>query len=358
MVLANAAIMGEQTMSNRSVAIMDTAGGATPAPDLLVPGGNELFVDPAWWQVIADTYDMKVGVRWTESPHGQVASALPMVAIDDPSGPRTVSLPFCDFVDAPMREADWAPIIDPILASGRRLIIETPAEHPAMVDPRFDSSVDGVHHVVTVDQAPSDLAAGFSQLARRQIRRAEAVGIRYRMATDLDSLRAFFRLHLGVRRQRHGLLAQPFVMFESIHEHFIAQGRGGVIVGELDGEVVGGCLLLVTDNAVHYKFSASAPEQRSNGVSHGAVFAALEYTREVGRPDFDFGRSDLAHTGLVDFKRRYRPRERMLACHIAGPPRNPALLDRLHTLTELFVDSSMPDELAEFAGDYLYRYFA
>ena len=333
-------------------------GGAQNIPDLRVPGSNELFVDPAWWHVIADTYDMYVDVDWIEDAAGGVRSALPTVTINDPSGRRAVSLPFCDFVDAPMQERDWSALVTPLIETGQHVMLDTLADHPAMADPRFESQVDGVDYVVAVDRAPSELVAGFSQLARRQIRRARGAGIRYRLATDLDSLRAYHQLHLGVRRFRHGLLAQPFSMFESIHEHFIEPGRGGVIVGELDGVVVGGCVVLVTDSAVHYKFSASAPEQRSNGVSHGAVFAALQYTSEMGRSDFDFGRSDLAHTGLVDFKRRYRPKERLLARHCAGPQLDPSFRGRLHQLTELFVDPSMPDSLTEFAGDHLYRYFA
>lgn len=357
-VLVEVAMMKERDVQRRSHTRTVDAHGTTAAPDLRVPGANELFIDPAWWRVIADTYGMKVDVRWTEEVEGLVSSALPTVDIDDPSGRRTVSLPFCDFVDAPMQAEDWSAFADPLIESGRRIVLDTTADHPATTDPRFETMIDGVDYVVAVDRKPSELMAGFSQLARRQIKRAARVGIRYRMATDLDSLRAYHRLHLGVRRHRHGLLAQPFSMFESIHEQFIEHGRGGVIVGELDGEVVGGCLLLVTDNAVHYKFSASAPDQRSNGVSHGAVFAALEYTNEMGRPDFDFGRSDLAHNGLVDFKRRYRPQERLLACHTAGPDLNPAFRDRLHRLTELFVDPSMPDDLTELAGNHLYRYFA
>lgn len=356
--LARALAVEEQCVGSRSGTASRAKGGSQQAPNLCVPGANELFVDPAWWRVIADTYAMSVDVQWTEVVEGLVSSALPTVDIDDPSGPRTVSLPFCDFVDAPMKESDWSLFADPLIDSGHRIVLDTRADHPATADPRFTSMVDGVDYIVAVDQDPATLMAGFSQLARRQIRRAERQGIRYRLATDLGSLRGYFDLHLGVRRHRHGLLAQPYSMFESIHEQFIARGRGGVIVGELDGEVVGGCLLLVTDNAVHYKFSASAPEQRINGVSHGAVFAALQYTWEMGLPDFDFGRSDLAHAGLVDFKRRYRPRERLLACHVAGPPANPAFRDRLHRLTELFVDPSMPDDLTEFAGNHLYRYFA
>lgn len=345
-------IRGEQAETH------ETSDAVSAGPDLLRRGHNELFVDPRWWRVLADAYDMKVGVRWVEEQSGKLRSAIPSVEIDDPSGARSVSLPFCDFVDAPMDPMDWEALVAPLLQADQHVMLETLADHPATTDPRFDSTVDGVHCVVTVDRRPAELLSGFSELARRQIKRAAREGIRYRLSTDLDSLRAFHQLHLGVRRHRHGILAQPFAMFESIHEQFIASGKGGVIVGEVDGVVVGGCLLLATESAVHYKFSASAPQQRSNGVSHGAVFAALEYTHELGLPDFDFGRSDLAHTGLVDFKRRYRPREQLLAQHCFGPPLNSAFRSRLHQLTELYIDPSMPDSLTEFAGDHLYRYFA
>lgn len=333
-------------------------GRKVAAVDLRRPGRNELFVDPSWWRVLADTYDMQVRVACAGHDGTGPRSALPLVDIDDPSGARSVSLPFCDFVDAPMHADDWATVAAPLLDSGVHVKLDTVVDHPAVDDPRFDSDVDGVVLEIDVDRPPVEMLPEFSQLARRQIRRAERSGIRYRLATDLDSMRAYHRLHLGVRRHRHRLLAQPFAMFEAIHEHFAEQGRGGVILGEHDGEVVGGCLLLVTDHAVHYKFSASHPDHRRDGVSHGAVFASLEYTHEIGRPVFDFGRSDLAHTGLVEFKRRYRPRERLLASHVAGPSLDGTFRQRLGELTELYVDPSVPDFLTEMAGDHLYRYFA
>ena len=125
-----------------------------------------------------------------------------------------------------------------------------------------------------------------------------------------------------------------------------------------DGEIVGGCLLLNTEHAVHYKFSASHPDFRSYGVSHGAVFAAIEYTNELGLPLFDFGRSNFAHGGLVDFKRRFNPVERLLARHTYGPSLDRGAEERLHELTRLFVDPATPDELMILGGNHLYRYFA
>ncbi len=318
----------------------------------------DLFVDPAWWAVLYDTYGFSVSVSSVADATGAVRSMLPFVDIDDLTGSRTVSLPFCDFVDVPATDDDWPTLVDPLLATGRTLRLDTPADHPATRDPRITSAIDAVHHTITVDRCPTELAQGYGELTRRMVRKAERAGIRYRLATEIDAMWEYHRLHVDVRKNRHGLLAQPFAMFESIHEHFVKHGRGGVIVGELDGEVVGGCVVLVTDTAVHYKFSASHPDHRRNGVSHGAVHAALHYTHELGLDCFDFGRSDLAHDGLVSFKRRFAPQERLLASHRAGPDVDRSVLARLHELTRVYVDPATPDELTRLGGDHLYRYFA
>lgn len=336
----------------------DMAGPDRIFIDLRRAGSNELFVDPSWWQVLADTYGFRVEPNAVRDDAGEIVAALPYVEIDDITSSRLVSLPFCDFVEAPMTDLDWSRVIDPMLASGRTLRIDTVADHPATQDPRLHTDIDAIDYVIAVDRDPAELLQGFSTLPRRQIRRAERAGIKFRVGTTMDDLASFFDLHLGVRKYRHGLLAQPFAMFESIHANFFERGAGVVVLGEADGRVVGGCVVLTTPHATHYKFSASHPDYRREGVSHGAVFAALRYTGELGLELFDFGRSDLAHVGLVDFKRRFRPIERPLACHRAGPEPDTAVRSRLNELSRLYCDPNTPDELTALGGDHLYRFFA
>lgn len=336
------------------MASLDRRGDAVaPIHELGAPEvRNDLFSSPRWWGVLRRTYGFEV----TEcvAPIGSGRTAW--VDLDDPAGPRRVSLPFCDLVDLPADDAAWQQLRTHYLGpSPARLT--TRADHPVVGDPAFVSSVTAVHQIVPV--APEgDLRAGFSTLPKRMSRKAERTGIRFRVATDLATLRTFHEMHLEVRRRRHGLLAQPFEFFEEIHASYLARGDGGVVVGEVDGEIVGGCVLLHTDGVVHYKFAATRPEHRPNGVSHGAVLAALEHTRDLGADRLDFGRSDLDQPGLVDFKRRFGAISNPIALSTRGDLARPDFRALLSELTDLYVRPDMPAHLAAAAGDRLYRYFA
>ena len=326
--------------------------------DLRSEGRNELFVDPAWWQVLNDVYGFEVCVLSAVTNTGNVGAALPIVELDDPAGRRIVSLPFCDLVDVPCDDNVWPALAGMLAARQLPVRLTTIADHPLSRDDHFKSEVTAVHHVVDLRPGMDELRAGFSQMSRRQIRRAARHGINYRFTTDWTALEQFYWLHVGVRKYRHQLLPQSLDFFEAIHHNFVAAGRGGLMAAESEGRVVGGCLLLETPNAMHYKFSAANPDFASTGVSHGAVDAALAHTRERGLGQFDFGRSELKHTGLVDFKRRFGPTEQSIATHRSGPDWSNHFSPLLGRLTELYVDPAIPDELTAAAGAQLYRYFA
>ncbi len=330
------------TLSDRPAELVDTGHGVA----------NELFAERRWWDVLRTTYGFDVERR--EAIDGRGLSAW--VDLDDPVGARRVSLPFCDLVDLPCDDRAWASLRTNFLdVPFARLT--TSGLHPIVSDPAFDSEVVAVHQVVPVD--PSDEPGPrYSTLSRRMVRKSERTGIRFRVSDDLADLATFHEMHVGVRKQRYGLLAQPFSFFEAIHEAYIATGDGAVLLGDVDGAVVGGCVLLHTDDAVHYKFAATRPEHRSNGVSHGAVDAALRYTREVRRPCFDFGRADLDQPGLVDFKRRFGAAASPIAVSTRGELAHSPFRDLLVTLTGAFTRPTTPDPLTALAGAHLYRYFA
>lgn len=311
---------------------------------------SELFVDRRWYAVLRATY----GLEFRQ--HRTARSTLPFAELDDPRGRRISSLPFCDFVDAPMDASEWNELVSPLLDRGCPVLLETPEAHPAMDDPRLESMVDGVHHLVPVAESLAAMMPSFGTLTRRQIRRADRTGIRFDVTTADADLAAVHALHVSVRKERHNLLAQPLAMFEEIKNQF--GDDFCLVVGRRDGRIVGGTLLLRTETAWHYKFSVSHADARADGVSHGAVAAAIQHCIDTGAPVFDFGRSDLAHTGLLQFKRRFAPHEIRLACHRSEPmPSTPFARDLAH-LTTLFTRPDVPAAVTAEAGATLYRYFA
>ncbi len=323
----------------------------------------ELFTDQRWLATIRDVYgfDLRARVVLETSASGaeHLIAALPYAVIDDPRGRRVVSLPFADFVDVPVDDACWTMLAGPILDLDAPVVLDTPEGHPAVHDPRFESAITGVHLVLDGATDPDEAMAGYATLPRRQIRRAARDGIEFSLTTSRSVLEDFHRLHVEVRKYRHGLLAQPFDLFAALHERFFETGAGVIVQGTVDGQLVGGCLLLKTDDAWHYKFAVSDPDWRRSGVSHGAVDAARRFVHgEGGGVALDFGRSDLADAGLVEFKRRFRPDEQALWCHRSGEQAPSQFGRDLHRITELFVDPSVPDHVTAAAGATLYRYFA
>ncbi len=330
------------TLSDRPTELVDTGHGVA----------NELFVETRWWDVLRAAYGFDV--RHLDAIDGSGTAAW--VDIDDPVGARRISLPFCDLVDLDCDQRAWASLRTSFLDAPHAKLT-TSGRHPIVQDPAFDSEIVAVHQVVPVDPT-AEPGERYSTLSRRMVRKSDAAGITYRIAHDLDALATFHAMHVGVRKHRYGLLAQPFSFFEAIHEAYLAAGDGAVLLGEVDGEVVGGCVLLHTDDAVHYKFAATRPEYRSSGVSHGAVHAALQYSRDVGRPCFDFGRADLDQPGLVDFKRRFGALASPIAVSTRGELARSPFRDLLVTLTGSFTRPTTPDPLTALAGAHLYRYFA
>lgn len=313
-------------------------------------------------RVLAQTYDFDFRASVKRNSSGELTSGLSFCHINDLCGERIVMLPFSDFVvPATAGDAEWRALVQPLIDAGVQVKVQTSSDSDALRDDRFVVAKSCLHHSVKLDADISELVRRFRPLPRRNIRASEAAGLTFRVAEDPAHLRAFFDLHLGVRKNRHQLLAQPYALFENLWKSFVEQGAGALILG-FDGEVVaGGCLLLEFDGVLYYKFAASHPKYRSVGVSHAAVHASMIHGLERGYSALDLGRSDVDQPGLIDFKRRFGAEVsdlHTLTLKNSPPEQRVEATWIVSEITRLFVRESTPDELTEQAGDLLYRLFA
>ncbi len=334
-----------------------------PSWDALVAGRpGALFQSRDWMRVLAQTYDFDFWASVERNSSGALTSGLPFCRINDICGERIVTLPFSDFVvPAIAGDAEWRSLVQPLIDAGVQVKVQTSPDSDAVHDDRFSVAKTCRHHSIKLDAEIDELVRRFRQQPRRNIRASEAAGITFRAVEDPAHLRAFFDLHLGVRKNRHQLLAQPFALFENLWKSFVEQDAGALILG-FDGDVVaGGCLLLEFDGVLYYKFAASHPQYRSSGVSHAAVHASMIHGLERGCSALDLGRSDVDQPGLVDFKRRFGAEVsdlHTLTLKNSTPDHGGEAVWVVSELTRLFVKQSVPDELTEQAGDLLYRLFA
>lgn len=330
---------------------------------LLERHAADLFHSPEWLRVLPATYGLAVESLVLLDDSGEPEAGLPFCVLRDPRGERVASLPFSDYCDPLVSTAEqWQALADGLLA------LDLPASlrclHNALPldDMRFPLVKRARWHGLDIEPSLDELWMALDPSARRAIRKAERAGLTVRLAPGEGDLRTFFGLHLGVRKYKYGLLAQPFRFFEAIREQFIDAGRFALMLAEEDGEAVGGVLYLEWGETLYYKFSASSLSRLESRPTDLLIWEGIRYAKARGLRRIDFGLSDWDQEGLVRYKRKFASCEGTISFlhHASERPASDAEREAgglLGQLTRLFTDPTVPDSISERAGALLYRYF-
>ncbi len=324
---------------------------------------SDVFHSPAWCRVLRDTYGFALRARLLVGADGEAVAGFAYGELADAMDPRLVSLPFSDFCDPIVGDAAaWHALVDDLVDDGNRMHLRCVHNDVALGDARFDEVGWAWWHGIDLPADPEQLWSAIDPAARRSIRKARAAGVEVRAATTIDDVRTFFRLHLGVRKRKYGLVAQPWSFFANIWEHLLATGDGALLLAHHDGAVVGGVLYLQWGDTLYYKFNASDADHLTVRPNDLVVWHGIEHACSKGLRRLDFGVSDWEQDGLVRYKRKYANCEakvHFLRRIPGGAPsaREAGLRATLNQLTGIFVDERVPDDVTEQAGDVLYRYF-
>ena len=324
---------------------------------------SDVFHSPQWLRVVGETYGFKlVGAVLSvdsDAPHAGMVYA----EVEDHMDPRIVSIPFSDFCDPLVGDlSEWRQIVDPLVAGGRRVHVKCLRSRVPMDDERFQQTGRLLWHAIDTTRDLDEIWMALDTSARRAIRKARQQGLEIKAADGLDDVRAFFEMHLKVRKTKYHLLAQPFEFFERIWDTFLEPGSGALLMATIGDEVLGGVLFLEWGDTLYYKFNASAASTLSIRPNDFVVWAGIEEARRRGLSWLDFGVSDEDQEGLVRYKRKYATHEQHVVALAARPEGSPSRREQvarrlLNDLTSVLVDPQVPDSVTERAGDLLYRYF-
>ncbi len=324
---------------------------------------GDVFHSPEWMRVIRDTYDFNIRARVALDGLGVPRAGLAYCQIDDMMDARIVSLPFSDFCDPLVAGMnDWHMLINDLVEQEKRITLRCLHNEAPLADKRFTLTNRAKWHCVDLQREKEDLWTSLHSSARRAIRKAERSGVSVKIAQNKEDLRAFFELHLNLRKYKYQLLAQPYCFFEYIWDYLIDRGHGVLKLAVYEDQVIGGVMFLESQNKLYYKFNASDPDYIYLRPNDLVVWKGIQYGQARGRQYLDFGLSDWDQEGLLRYKRKFATSEKtifLLRFTPAGSPtrKEKQLRQLLPQLTDLFVDESVPDFVTEKAGDALYRYF-
>jgi CelD/BcsL family acetyltransferase involved in cellulose biosynthesis len=168
-------------------------------------------------------------------------------------------------------------------------------------------------------------------------------------------------LHVLLRKNKYGLLAQPIELFERIWQEFSENDGIVTLLARVDGDIVAGAVFLIWKDVLYYKFGASLAESLRLRPNDAVAWTALKWASERNLRMLDWGLSDLNPPGLVGYKRKWANEERrIITVRSAGweEAQNRESGHLLEELTHLLTGGDVPDHITERAGALLYRYFA
>ncbi|MEM9714621.1 MAG: GNAT family N-acetyltransferase, partial [Actinomycetota bacterium] len=263
------------------------------------PQGS-VFTSPPWLRAISATYEEFAPEAIVVcDDHGAPRSGVASVPVHDALGARRLGLPFSDYADLVIGdESHRAPLLDALLADGARVRLRTLHADLDGVDPRLQATHEAGWHTIAVDDDEDVLWDRLGGSSRRNIRKARDSGIELAVHDDLDAVRRFYELHVGVRIGKYGLLPQPRDFFDAIHAEFAELDAVRVVMARHDGADVAGILVLVWGDVAYYKFNASSPAALALRPNDLLMWHTMLLANELGCRSLDLGISELSQAGL------------------------------------------------------------
>ena len=325
---------------------------------------SSVFHSPEWMRTLTETYGLQLGAYVVLDSSGQPRAGIPYAQVSDILGDRRVTLPFSDYCDPLVTDSeDWDALVEALLSEGVRWTIRCLGNQLPLKDPRFTTLKRARWHCLDVRPTSDEVWQTLDESAKRAINKAQRDGVSVHIGQTRDELREFYDMHLGVRKYKYRLLAQPFAMFEGIWRHFLTEQKGLLMLARLEGRAIGGVLFLQWGDTLYYKFNASAPAGLAYRPNDLLMWEGIKYAIRHGHRTLDFGLSDWEQEGLVRYKRKFATKEGTIYSFGAATPgeetgREHDTRTLLGEVTALLTDRAVPDSVTERAGEVLYKYFA
>ena len=324
---------------------------------------SDVFHSPEWMGVLSETYGFEVQAWVILDNEGTPQAGIPFCRVTDLRGERIVTLPFSDYCDPLVsNEEQWDALANHLLRENYPVTIRCLHNNLPLVDKRLTEVNKAKWHSVDLEPPLDLIWQGFKDSGRRAIRKARQTGIEVRLAESEEDLRAFYELHLKLRKYKYRLLAQPYRFFERIWSHFLEKQKGALMLAVQNGQIISGIIFLHWKDTFYYKFNASSVDYLSNRPNDFLLWEGIQLAKAKGSMRLDFGLSDWDQDGLLQYKRKFATQEKKISFLRYSPKvkvddsgaQFGALLPKL---TDLFTEDNVPDTVTENAGEILYRYF-
>jgi len=272
-----------------------------------------IFHTAAWARVLSGTYGYQPAY-FTAREEGRFIALLPFMEIRSwLTGTRGVSLPFTD---------ECVPILPDMMPydeAAREVISRAESRHWKTIEFRgrergmgnIPASAEYLTHDLDLTPGEGVVFSRFRPNVQRNIRKAEREGISVAPDSTPAGVREFYRLNCMTRRE-HSLPPQPLRFFENIRSHVLEKEFGTLLLARHKRSVVAGAVFLHFAGKAIYKYGASDRRYQELRPNNLVFREGIRDLCGKGMRMLSFGRTDIHHEGLRQFKLGWGAVERTL----------------------------------------------
>jgi len=265
-----------------------------------------VFHSVGWLTALKQTYGYEPSVLTTCKTDSDLSNSLVFCRVQSwVTGRRLVSLPFSDHCQPLAEDGDTVATLisglrEVARAQGCKYIELRPVSWLTGARPSFAPSRNLCLHRLDLRYGLQEIFRRFhGDCIRRKIRRAEREVLTVLEGRTPEIVGQFYGLVVRTRK-RHGLPPQPLGWFKRLVE---CLGPALTVrIAYKSSLPVAGILTLQHRNALTYKYGASDERFHNLGGMPYLFWLAIQDAVGRGLHEFDLGRSDLEHAGLIAFK--------------------------------------------------------
>jgi hypothetical protein len=214
-------------------------------------------------------------------------------------------------------------------------------------------------HVLPLDKDLDTLRKSFHKTSILQrINRALRDGLVARLAVSENDMKSFYKLLTLQRVKKFGLLPHPYRLFRNMWELLYQRNMLDLYIIEYHGKMIAGMLVLKYHDTAISEHAAADTQYLKHGTYQLLWWKAIESSNQQGFRFFDMGKSGIDDIGLIEFKRRWKPKEYEVY-HLYLPEAR-GVYSESHTSMKRellsFVLRHSPLPLTTLAGSFVYKH--
>ena len=264
-----------------------------------------IFHTPEWMQVLADSYRFK-SVAYAVLNNDSITGIIPFCETKNITGKkRLVSLPFSDFCNPLFDDSNhffeafnavknhaqnqkWKYLE---LRGGDIYFTEEATPYTTIFT-----------HTIDLHLEENTLFSSLRSSTQRNIRKAERAKLEYSFESSYSAVLQFYHLNCMTRRE-HGVPPQPLTFFKNLYKIVIEKKMGGIALISFNKNIIAAGVYLFFNGYAFYKYGASDKQFQHLRPNDALMWNSIKYCRNRGVKSLNLGRTELHHTGLLQFKR-------------------------------------------------------